>query len=457
MVFPHHTHSPGEQTVAHTLSASIARTPTLTQPGLSRSLRRWLVAELGCLRPQIAQAAVRCGAERYRKHFHAFAHACLLLFHAFSGAASLRQSYATFALCPGLVALSGLAKQDQPAGERLGVSFSQFAQSNTSRPAAFLGLLIPSLVERVRHLGPAPREALPPDLCVIDSTFLRLSLQLASWLPCSSKADIPGVRLQVQYSPALDLPEGVVVTDNRTNDCQGLDVAVLEDPGRLRCLAGRTLVLDLGYYSHRRFSALRQGGVHFVSRLHPQASLQLEEDLPLPSPLPGLPAGRIAILADQQVTLGSANNRAGAVLKGLRLVTARVLPLPKAAGRGAQPLTYQLLSDRWDLEAEQVVQAYLWRWQIELFFRWLKSQIHLPRLLGYSPNAVELSVWLGLITHLLTVLAMNALGLNRRTPALVRQIGHLLGFLCPNDLVAAANTPYQYPFPGGYSRLQAPT
>lgn len=443
--------------MAHTLSASIAPTPTLTQPGLNRRLRRWLAAELGSLRPQLAVAAARCGAERYRKHFHSFAHACLLLFHALSGAASLRQSYAAFAVCPGLVALSGLGLPDQPEDEGLGVSFSQFAQSNTSRPAAFLGLLIPSLVERVRRLAPAPSKALPPDLCVIDSTFLRLSLQLASWLPCSSRADIPGVRLQVQYTPALDLPEGVVLTDNRTNDCRGLDVAILDHPQRLHRLLGRTLVLDLGYYSHRRFAALRQSGVHFVSRLHPQASLHLEADLPLPSLLPNLPTGRIVTLADQQVTLGSANNRAGAVLKGLRLVTARVLPLPKAADRGAQPLTYRILSDRWDLAAEQVVQAYLWRWQIELFFRWLKSQVHLPRLLGYSANAVELTVWLGLIAHLLTVLAMHALGLSRRTPGLTRQIGHLLAFLCPSDLLSIANAPYQPSFPGWYTQPQAPT
>lgn len=457
MVRPHLTRCPGGITIARVLGPSITQATPSAQPAPNRQLRRWLATEIRRLRPQIVANAACCQAERYRKHFHSFAHTCLLLFHGFSDAQSLRESYAAFAACPSLLALSGLGAAADADEGRIGVSFSQFADSNTTRPAGFLGQLIPSLVARVRQYGRSPGVSLPPQLQVLDSTFLRLSLKLAPWLPNKDRSDVPGLRLQLRYTPALDLPEQIVVTDTRSNDCQGLDQAILEDPVQLAALRDQTLAIDLGYYSHRRFQSLLAAGVHFVTRLHQQAMVRPEAELPVQQPLPKLDGGRISLLRDQRVTLGSPNNRAGAVLPGLRLVTAQVEPLVKVARGGAQPVTYQVLSDRWDLSAAEVVQLYLWRWQIELFFRWLKSHVHLPRVLGYSRNAVELTVWLAIIVHLLTVLAIRALGLGRRVPGLLRQLGRLLSQLAPADLAETTLPPQQPPFPGWGLEPMAPT
>jgi DDE family transposase len=340
-------------------------TPSAAAP--NRALRRWLARELAQLRPAIAASAAACDAERYRKHFDAYAHACLLLFHGLSGGPSLRQSYATFADCPQWAALSGLATGRE--GE-VAVSFSHFAASNTSRPPAFLAGLLPALVARVRRCGRASPAAVPPDVRILDGTFLRVSLRLAPWLGLSARTKRPGVVAQVLYTPALDLPEHVVVTDAHTPDVRGLDQAVLDDPTRLAALRDRTLIMDLGYYSHPRLARLLDAGVHVVTRLHPQAALHVEEDLPVQHPLPGLaPAdgagGRIVVHHDQRVTVGSPHNHNSTVVAGLRLVTATVAPTRDAARHGAQPVVYRILTDRHDLDAAEVVQLYLWRWPIE--------------------------------------------------------------------------------------------
>lgn len=395
------------------------------QGNLNRQLRRWLAREFPWLKQEIATSANRCHADFYRKHFDSFAHASLLIFHGLSGNQSLRQSYAAFPACPGLAQYSGLAKPEDPEG--IAVSFSQFAESNTSRPAAFLAGIVPSLIARVRQEGKLPPGSLPPHLHIVDSTFLRLSLLLAPWLPSNNKADVPGMRIQLQYDPALDLPEHVIINDTRTSDQKGLDQILLDEPTRLAEMNGQTLVTDLGYYSHARFRRLLAAGVHLVTRLHPQARVQVEAQLPVQQPLPTMSPGRIAVMSDQRVTLGPRNNR----VAGFRLVTAQVDPLPKAARRGAQPVVYRVLTDRFDLTAPEVIQIYLWRWQIELFLRWLKRYVHLPRLLGYSRNAVELSVWLAIVVHLLTVLATLTLGLQRRSPALLRQIVWVLAHVAP--------------------------
>lgn len=406
--------------------------------GLNRALRRWLGALLRELQPALAATARACQADRYRKHFDHFAHAVCLCYHGLAGSGSLRVSYATFPTAAGLVALAGLTT---PHPERLGISFSQLADSSHSRPAALLSGLLPTLVARVRAAGVRPGLAIPAELRVLDSTFLRLALGVAPWLPSTGGKDHPGVRAQVLYAPAFDLVERLVVTDTRSNDVQGFDALLLDDPARLAALAGGTLVVDLGYYSHARFARLRTAGVHFVSRLHAQAALRIEADCPLQTPLPGLDGGRITIQSDQRITLGSPTNRAGAVLPGLRLVTALVAATPRAQRAGAQPTVYRLITDRWDLSAAEVAQLYLWRWEIELFFRWLKHRVKLPIWLGYSRNAVELTVALAMVVHLLLVLAARAVGLTRRPPALLARLRANLSQVPAPTVLAAMQLP----------------
>jgi hypothetical protein len=425
-----------------------------TAPSLPRRLRRWLAGELTALAPVVTASAAQCAADRYRKHFHSYAHTCLLVFHGLRPGHSLRQSYTAFAATPGLAALSGLAV---PGTDRLRVSFSQVTASHTSRPAAWLAGVVAHLLPRVQAGGRLRTVPTTLDLHAIDSTFVKVSARLAAWLPTPTRTEQAGVRIQVQLTPALDLPRVLCITDTHTNDVQGLDRGLLTQPERLATLRDHTLVFDLGYYSHARFAQLRAAGVHVITRLHPQARVQVDATTPVQPPLPGLPGGRITLHTDQRVTVGAAANAKGAVLPGLRLVTATVAPLPAAARRGATAVTYRLLTDRFDLTAAEVVQGYLWRWQIELFFRWLKAHVHLPRLLGYSENAVELTVWLALVVHLLTLLAAVALGFTRRCPILLSLLPTALALLTAHDAIVAINAhPCQLAFPGWLPKPHPP-
>ena len=185
--------------------------------------------------------------------------------------------------------------------------------------------------------------------------------------------------------------------------------------------------------------------MHFLTRAHPQATCTVVAAQEVQQPLWEAADTRIRVVADERVSVGSAANRQGTVLHDLRRVTATVAPQPAAARQGKAPQTYTLLTDRWDLTALEVVQAYLWRWQIELFFRWLKSHLHLPHLLGHSRQAVVLSVWLALVVHLLTVLAARRLGRARRSPALLRWLAIVYQHLTAAELAPPA-TPRQLSF-----------
>jgi hypothetical protein len=424
---------------------------------LNRRLRRWLSRELVVLRPVVEASAGRCRAEHGRKHFTSYQRVCLLLFHGLAARRSLRQSYEQFAACPGLVAASGLGVAGD--SERLGVSYSQVAASNGTRPAALLVGVVEHLAHRLRRAGAARPggDPLLGSLVIQDSTFLRLSLRLAGWLPPLARPRLSGVRVQVWLHPGLDLPEVIDLTSVKLNDHLSWDRSVLGDPARLAALAGRTLVVDLGYYRHTAFRDLVAAGVHVVTRCYPTTTLTVEAAHPIQPPLPDLDGGRITIASDERVTLGTPATRTGVLLTGWRRITADVTPRLRSGHRSPAPRRYEILTDRWDLAAAEVVQVYLWRWQIELFFRWLKHHLHLPHLLGHSENAVELSVWLAILVHLLALLAARALGLPSRSPLLLARLTGALIHLDPARDADPPPTARQLPLPGFDLSPTAPT
>jgi len=272
--------------------------------------------------------------------------------------------------------------------------------------------------------------------------------------PCRRAAHTtrPGMVAQTLSTPALDLPAHVVRTDAHTPAVRGLDQALLDDPAPLAALRDQTLIMDRGDDRHTRLARLLEAAVHVVTRLHPQAAVQVEEECPVQEPLPGLvphdgAGGRSVVDHDQRVTVGSPHNHKRTVVAGVRLVTATVAPTRAAARHGAPPVVYRILSDRHDLAAAAVVQRYLWRWQIAQFFHWLNTYVHLPRLLGYARPAVDLTVWLAVIVHLLTRLAAPARGLGRRSPALWRQCLVAALLLDAADLAAAPPAAVQLALP----------
>jgi len=328
--------------------------PAATRCG--RQLRRRV-------RPLVERAAATPGADRYRKHFPAQAHLWILLFHVFDGSDSLRQTHARLAAAPAGFHRLGLVR---------GISRSQLARSSASRdPACFERLLadVVALARPVARRTAAWRELTAVQ--AVDSTFLALSAKLSPWSRHGGHA--PGVRVHCGLDLAGLIPAHLRLTLTDTHDARAFDDRGLAE------LAGWTVVSDLGYYGHARFARLRDAGVSVIARLHAQAAFAVTATHAVP-PIT-TPDGDI-VLADQTVALGSPTNRAGAVLPGMRLITSR-------NPRGEEQ---RFVTDRVDLSAADIVALYRKRWQIELFFRWLKYQLKATHAFGTSRAAVWLTV-----------------------------------------------------------------
>ncbi|MGH2456938.1 MAG: IS4 family transposase [Candidatus Limnocylindria bacterium] len=337
--------------------------------GCGRRLRR-------LLDPLVAAAGAVPGADRYRKRFPARAHLWLLLRHALCGGDSLRQTHADVVADEAELARLGL-----PGG----ISRSQLARSSTSRPAACFEALLAAVVAVARgRAATDPAWRALAKVQAVDSTFLALSLKLSPWSRHGGHA--PGVRLQTGLDLAGAIPSELRLTLTDVHDTTALAAR------DLAAVAGWTLLIDLGYYAHRLFATLRAAGVSVVCRLHAQAAYRVTAAHPVdPTPT----ADGDVILGDETITLGSPNNRRGAVLPGMRLVVSR-----NAAGA-----EQRFVTDRHDLTAAAVVALYRKRWQIELFFRWLKYQLKALRPFGNSREAVWLTVVVCAIAAVLAMLA----------------------------------------------------
>lgn len=280
-----------------------------------------------------------------------------------------------------------------------GISRSQFTRSSHSRPLACVDQLFTTL--RARRVAPPPKAAWGA-VQAIDSSFLALSATLAPWSQYGRHA--AGVRVHTGYDLAGRVPCFLHTTRSDTHDIHAFRD---RDWTELR---GWTLLMDLGYYSHKTFAALRVADVSWICPLHAQATV--EETSAVPGPWLPTVTGDV-IISDQVVTLGSVNNRSGAVVPGLRIITSR-----NAAGT-----RHCVVTDRHDLPPGEVVVLYRRRWQIELFFRWLKHHLGVIQPLGYSREAIMLTLLLAAIVALLAIGLASARPKHLSDIAWVRMLG----------------------------------
>ena len=336
------------------------------------------------VQPLIEEASRECGVDRYRKKFRATTHIWLLVMHLATGSGSLRQTHTRFGAQSHLRRRLGLPKW---------ISFSQLARSSTSRsPNAIMSLItllttqlqsMPLVINRCadqqwKHLTRVK---------AMDSTFLSLSAKLSTWsVHGGHKA---GGRVHCTLDIASRIPQVLCLTTANTNDHSALWEQDLSGPE----WRGWTLIVDLGYYGHRQFERLLAYGVDFLGKLHAQAAYRLVQSRAVEQK-EGWTSKDDEVLRDEIVVLGSPNNRRGTVIEGVRLITSR----------NPQGEECRFITSRHDLAAWEVIELYRRRWDIELFFRWLKRQLGAIRPVGYTREAVWLTVLVATVVALLWLL-----------------------------------------------------
>jgi len=143
-------------------------------------------------------------------------------------------------------------------------------------------------------------------------------------------------------------------------------------------------VFDRGYLDYERFDRMTDEGYFFVSRLRKNAVVRILESFSIQP--------ESNVLSDEMVLIGTPQNRSENVFRRLKLLDTK-----------GNELT--ILTNRFDLDADEIAEIYKSRWAIELFFKWMKQHLSIKKFYGNSEQAVHNQVYIAMIVYCLNVLA----------------------------------------------------
>jgi IS4 transposase len=252
------------------------------------------------------------------------------------------------------------------------VSRSTLADANAKRPyEVFTGLLAEMMKGCERKLAGEVADA----VYLVDSTRFPLSSLSADWAKFSRGTSC--FKLHVVYNPDTENPTSAEVTAGNIND--------ITEAKRLPIRPGATYVFDLGYYDYGWWAALNEQGCRVVTRLKANTKLRdvTENKVPKDS----------SILSDR---VGHLPARLAASRKNPFQDPVREVRVTTETGKILRIVTNDL-----DTSAAEIADLYKRRWQIELFFRWVKHTLKIRHFLGTSENAIRIQIAVALIAHLL--------------------------------------------------------
>jgi hypothetical protein len=250
---------------------------------------------------------------------------------------------------------------------------STLADANRDRSHAFFDDLFQALLGRLQ-VG-LPRKVRAP-VRLIDSTSLKLSSLSSCWARFSD--DMCGAKLHVVYDPNEDRPVYFVTTPAKINDITPAKAIEIEPQA--------TYVFDLGYYDFAWWAELDAKGCRFVTRFKINTPLNVVEECPVPKNQDLILSDRIGHLPERL-----AYSRKNPMQDPVREICIRI-----ESGKVLRLLTNDL-----DAPAQEIADLYKSRWQIELFFRWIKQTLEIKHFLGTSQNAVRIQIAVALIAFLL--------------------------------------------------------
>jgi hypothetical protein len=260
------------------------------------------------------------------------------------------------------------------------VKRSTLAEANRYRPAALFGDLLEAVLKQ-SHRG--LRRHVKETTYLIDSTSVSLSALSERWARFSATAC--GAKAHIIYDPDADRPIHAVVKPARVTDLTAAKALPIE--------AGATYVFDLGYYDYGWWADLHAAGCRIVTRFKTNTPLTVEEERAVP---PASADGGV-ILSDQVGRLPErqASRRKNPFQAKVREVRVRI-------GTGK---VLRILSNDLKATAQDIADLYKRRWQIELFFRWVKQTLKIRHFVGVSENAVRTQIAVALIAFVLLRLA----------------------------------------------------
>jgi hypothetical protein len=330
----------------------------------------------GVLPEQFRRCAQRHPMARQTKALSAYDHFAVMVFAQLTYRESLRDIEAC---------LASRSRSLYHSGIRGSIKRCNLAYANERRPAALFAELAMVLMRQARRLyANTPAElGLPADLFAIDATLIELSLALFPWARWQGTQ--AAVKLNVMLAVNTELPAFCSLGPADQHDVHFLD--------EITYAAGCYYVFDRAYRDYSRWRRIHRERAWFVTRARSNMRFYVAKSRRVDR--------STGLRCDQTIRLNSEHGR-------------KAYPEPLRRIRYRDAATDQSLvfvTNNFELPALTVARIYQRRWEIELFFRWIKQHLRLRGFFSLHPNGVAVQVWSAICAYLLVAITQQRLGL----------------------------------------------
>ena len=271
-------------------------------------------------------------------------------------------------------------------GIRARVSRSTVADANETRDWRIYRDLAHGLIRTARELY--AHEPLAADLAdtvyALDATIIELCLTVFPWAHYRRRD--AAIKLHTLIDLRGSIPTVVQITAGKCPDVAALDTLVLE--------AGAIYLMDRGYVDFERLYRFSIEAAFFVTRTKHGIQFTRRSSQPVDA--------STGLISDHVVVLATKESR-------------KHYPPPLRRVRYRDPDTkkrFSFLTNNFTLPALTIALLYKSRWQVELFFKWIKQHLRIKAFYGVSENAVKTQIWIALSVYVLVAIVKKRLGLD---------------------------------------------
>jgi hypothetical protein len=271
-------------------------------------------------------------------------------------------------------------------GFRQPVSRSTLADANESRDWRIYAEFAHRLISQARKLYAMDSFGVELNNTVyaLDATTIDLCLSMFPWAPFRrTKA---AIKLHTLLDLRGSIPSFIHISDGKLHDVHVLDLLVAE--------AGAFYVMDRAFLDLERLNTLSQAGAFFVTRAKSNTDVRR---------LYSAPTDRsMGVIADQTVVFNGP-------------LSSQRYPDQMRRIRFRQPDSAKsliFLTNHFQLPALTICSLYKSRWQVELFFKWIKQHLRIKRFFGTSENAVKTQIWIAVSVYVLIAIIKKRLNLD---------------------------------------------
>jgi len=232
----------------------------------------------------------------------------------------------------------------------------------------------------------------------LDSTVVDLCLTLFPWAQHRRRKS--AVKIHTQLDLRGNIPTFIRITGGQTHDVHFLDHVNFE--------AGAFYIMDKGYIDFRRLYHVHQHQSYFVTRAKNNMAFSRRASRPVDK--------NRGLRSDQTIRLTGPKSSVY-YPERLRRIHYIDIELNKR---------FLFLTNNFNLSPWTIARLYKFRWQIELFFKWIKQHLRIKSFYGTTPNAVKIQVWIAISVYVLVAILKKELGLEASMYEILQVLGVML-------------------------------